>query len=305
MASPSPFDDLLKEFDDDVLSAPRHPPEDPLRGENLQKLLALSKKLEAIAKMLDPSDTKHPLNGQTVPEEARARLKALVSELMSVQETLHSIEKNLLEPQATTETATPAAPTNHDPFADLDAPFLPRRGDRARFPEGEEPISHSSSSPRDEIRSKETDPFLASNEKSRSDLSENPPSMELERDRAPIRQSEPMSKPPLEDVHDEERMPLTKISRETTFPQTKTAQTRQTEPPSGPTPPAPPAITPDHLHLEKERHDFETYKAGWEQVFAADPSQRAAHPEVQQYYDQMETYFKEKMAYLSTNTPQP
>ncbi len=305
MASPSPFDDLLKEFDDDVLSTPRRPPEDPLRGENLQKLLTLSKKLEAIAKTLDPSDAKHPLSGQTVPEEARTRLKALVSELMSVQETLHEIEKNLLEAQAATETASPDAPAHRDPFADLGAPLPPRRGDRAPSPEGEELPSRRPSFPRDEIFSNATAPFPTSNEKPLSDLMENHPSMELEKDRAPMRRSEPTSIPPLEDPLDGGPTPLTEISKDPTLPKTETAPTKQTDPPSSSTLPAPPVITPDHLHLEKEKRDFEAYKAGWEQVFTADPTQRAAHPEVQHYFEQMEAYFHEKMAYLSTNTPQP
>ncbi len=270
MASASPFDDLLKEFDDDALG-PRRPPEDPLRGENLQKLLALSKKLEGIAKTLDPSDAKHPLNGQTVPEAARIRLKALVGELMRVQEALHGIEKGLLEAQ---ETEAAKQPTSHErPFDDLDRPPSPR--ERRRDPLDEDLLPPPRKRP----------PLDALDDLSPTQAQEKP----SQEERAPF----PFA----------ETNPLPTKSAEASAP-TPLATEPPAEPPM-PVPPAPPALTPDHLHLEQEKQAFEAYKASWEHVFATDPSQRNAHPEVQQYYDQMEAYFKEKMAYISSKNQQP
>lgn len=52
--------------------------------------------------------------------------------------------------------------------------------------------------------------------------------------------------------------------------------------------------------LDAERAAFDTYKQQWEAVFAADPAQRDAHPEVLAYYTQMETYFTDHEAYLKT-----
>ena len=271
MASAAPFDDLLKEFDDDALG-PRRPPEDPLRGENLQKLLALSKKLETIAKTLDPSDTKHPLYGQTVPETARVRLKALVGELMRVQDGLHSIEKALLETKEA-ETATEPQPAER-PHDDLGHPPSLRE---SRL----EPLDDDPLYPRHKR------PPLREDD----DLPPLPPVKKPSHEENPSLSSSPKSEP----LHKKE------TGADITLPVAANDQAA----PHIPVAPAQPAITPDHLQLEQEKQAFEAYKASWEQVFRTDPSQRAAHPEVQQYYDQMEKCFQEKMAYISTKNQQP
>ena len=96
MSSLSSFDDLLSELD----TSPAGPSEkeDPLRSDCLKRLVDLSKQLEKIAIVLDPSEKKHPLHGLTVPTEARAKLKNLVNELMVVQGELQKAEEALLEP---------------------------------------------------------------------------------------------------------------------------------------------------------------------------------------------------------------
>ncbi len=53
-----------------------------------------------------------------------------------------------------------------------------------------------------------------------------------------------------------------------------------------------PAAAPD-----PERVAFEAYKHQWETVFADDPAQRLAHPEVAAYYQQMEAYFAQKQTH--------
>ncbi len=52
--------------------------------------------------------------------------------------------------------------------------------------------------------------------------------------------------------------------------------------------------------LDREQAAFNAYKQQWEAVFAADPAQREAHPEVLAYYTQMETYFADHDTYLKT-----
>lgn len=221
---PSPFDDLLKEFDEPLGGPEDKPPEDPLRGENLELLMKLSKKIEGVAATLDPSGPKHPLHNQQLPEEARLRLKNVINGLMDVQGELHEIEKDLLE-----EIDPKEAPPEPSP----DAP-LPRsmRGTDSK-----------KESFKEELSSPEEKPIPVS-------LSEDaPPSV-------PVPPPEPISITP----------------------------------------------SPDLVLLEKEKHDFDTYKAKWEHVFTEDPAQRLAHPEVAAYYTQMEAYFHEKEAYLKQNS---
>lgn len=297
MASPSPFDDLLKEFDDDTL-APRRPPEDPLRGENLQKLLALSKKLEAIAKMLDPSDAKHPLNGQTVPEEARARLKSLVNQLMTIQDTLHEIEKALLEEQVAAEAAPPEHPPTRDRFDDLERP---------PFADREEQLPPRRRPPTDQPFLDEPDRFARprplreppTETSSIQKTTDSPPSTGTQPPPLP-HEDDPLDAPPIATVA---APPNAREPSKETEPLPEPNEIEHPSPTT--TPPSPPPIPHDHLHLEKEKQEFAAYKTKWEDVFTADPSQRAAHPEVQQYYDQMEAYFHEKMAYINAKNPQP
>lgn len=56
----------------------------------------------------------------------------------------------------------------------------------------------------------------------------------------------------------------------------------------------PPAPVPATPVPDPERVAFEAYKHQWETVFADDPAQRLAHPEVAAYYQQMEAYFAQK-----------
>ncbi len=294
MASPSPFDDLLKEFGDDA-PALRRPPEDPLRGENLQKLLALSKKLEAVAKTLDPSDAKHPLNGQSVPEEARGRLKSLVSQLMDVQDALHTIEKTLLEEQVAEEITPAERPLNRDPFDDFGATPLPAR-------EGYPPLDRRPQ--RDEPFPPEPDPF-SRQRPFPEEIADVPP---RHRGNEPAPSANEPERPSLDalDAITPSGAPAMASEEKAPSEQNPLPPPIKTQPSTTadlPTPPPP--IHHDHAHLEQEKQAFETYKADWERVFAADPAQRAAHPEVQQYYDQMEAYFREKKAYINAKNPQP
>lgn len=193
----SSFDDLLSELD----AAPpeKQTEENPLRNDCLRRLVDLSKNLEKIALILDPSEKKHPLHGQTVPAEARGNLKTLVNELMQVQGDLQKIEESLLTPES--EHSLSAEPTESIPSPEI----------------------------------------------------------------TPVPTPPPVVEEPLI-----------------------------------PAAPAAPSIDPVlQAEFDKEKTDFSAYKSQWETVFTADPAQRAAHPEVQAYYDQMEAYFLEKAKHLT------
>ena len=224
---PSPFDDLLKEFDDPLNDSPDKPMQDPLRDENLELLMKLSKKIEAVAATLDPSGPKHPLYQQIIPEEARPRLKDVIGGLMDIQGDLHEIEKNLLEESPTKDS------------------------ERAMPPASSMPESHEDAPAKDL-------PFVSPTEEKSSSVERAPLNpLPIDTPKEPVKESP---------------APLPSLTQ--------------------------PSPSPEHLALEKEKEDFEAYKTTWEQVFAQDPAQRLAHPEVAAYYTQMQTYFQEKEAYL-------
>lgn len=196
----SSFDDLLNELD--AAPTEKTEEENPLRNDCLRRLVDLSKQLEKIALILDPSEKKHPLNGQTVPAEARAKLKGLVNELMQVQGDLQKIEESLLTP------VIDPVPSASDDQMDSPAPLR-------------EPLP--------------------------------PPTLDEPQNTSPF--------PPPQEIK----------------------------------------IDPVALAaLDQEKKDFAAYKLQWETVFSADSAQRAAHPEVQAYYEQMETYFIEKERHLTS-----
>lgn len=99
MSSLSSFDDLLSELDAPS-GTPGQEREDPLRTNCLKQLVDLSGRLEKVAQILDPSESKHPLFKQTIPAEQRSHLKQLVGELMRVQGELQKIEESLLADSA-------------------------------------------------------------------------------------------------------------------------------------------------------------------------------------------------------------
>ncbi len=208
MSSLSSFDDLLSELD--APATAEKPQEDPLRGDCLRRLVEASKAIEKIAQVLDPSEKKHPLFGQTVPAAERAQLKGVVGRLMQKQKELQQLEETLLAPTQEPTPRMEGVPSSPSPSDPIPAP--------AAEPRPEPASEATTTSPHEEMPA--------------------PPRLE-------------------------------------------------------PTPPVPvPAAAPD-----PERVAFEAYKHQWETVFADDPAQRLAHPEVAAYYQQMEAYFAQKQTH--------
>jgi hypothetical protein len=112
MSSLSSFDDLLSELDGPS-ATPGQDREDPLRASCLKQLVELSTRLEKVAQILDPSESKHPLFQQTIPAEQRAHLKQLVGELMRVQGELQKIEESLLQEGTPPSSEIPSEKTEH------------------------------------------------------------------------------------------------------------------------------------------------------------------------------------------------